>query len=123
MAIRLKSRDEGSLIAMIADEDTVAGLLLVGVGNVDEKKRSNFLVVDSKTKQTQIVEAFKQFTRREDVCMLIISQHVANQIRFLIDEYDRVVPAIVEVPSKDYPYDPAKDSLLERVKRLNGSRE
>ena len=37
---------EGSLLAMICDEDTATGLLLTGVGHVDYKKQSNFLVVD-----------------------------------------------------------------------------
>ncbi len=42
-----------------ADEDTVTGFLLAGVGNVDSKRKSNFLVVDSKTSQNDIEEAFK----------------------------------------------------------------
>ena len=37
---------EGSLLAMICDDDTATGLLLTGVGHVDYKKQSNFLVVD-----------------------------------------------------------------------------
>jgi hypothetical protein len=37
---------EGSLLAMIVDQDTATGLLLTGVGQVDLRKRSNFLIVD-----------------------------------------------------------------------------
>lgn len=37
---------EGSLLAMIVDADTATGLLLTGVGQVDIRKRSNFLIVD-----------------------------------------------------------------------------
>lgn len=43
---------------------------------------------------------------------------VANMIRFLVDSYNRPVPAILEIPSKDHPYDPAHDSVLSRVKYL-----
>lgn len=37
---------EGSLLAMIVDADTATGLLLTGVGQVDLRKRANFLIVD-----------------------------------------------------------------------------
>lgn len=37
---------DGSLLAMIVDADTATGLLLTGVGQVDIRKRSNFLIVD-----------------------------------------------------------------------------
>ncbi|KAJ4833168.1 hypothetical protein Tsubulata_037933 [Turnera subulata] len=43
---------------------------------------------------------------------------VANMIRFLVDSYDKPVPAILEIPSKDHSYDPAQDSVLSRVKYL-----
>ncbi|MBA0554926.1 hypothetical protein Golob_013999 [Gossypium lobatum] len=43
---------------------------------------------------------------------------VANMIRFLVDSYNKPVPAILEIPSKDHPYDPAHDSVLSRVKYL-----
>lgn len=46
------------------------------------------------------------------------SQQVANMIRFLVDSYNKPVPAILEIPSKDHPYDPAHDSVLSRVKYL-----
>ena len=39
---------EGALIAVIADEDTITGFLLAGVGHVDLRKNTNYLVVDSK---------------------------------------------------------------------------
>lgn len=46
---------------------------------------------------------------------------VANMIRFLVDGYNKPVPAILEIPSKDHPYDPAHDSVLSRVKYLFSS--
>jgi V-type H+-transporting ATPase subunit F len=39
-------------------------------------------------------------------------------IRFLVDGYNKPVPAILEIPSKHHPYDPAHDSVLSRVKYL-----
>ncbi|KAK7245415.1 hypothetical protein RIF29_40260 [Crotalaria pallida] len=110
--------NNSALIAMIADEDTVVGFLLAGVGNVDLRKKTNYLIVDSKTTVKQIEDAFKEFTTREDVAIVLISQYLANMIRFLVDSYNKPVPAILEIPSKDHPYDPSHDSVLSRVKYL-----
>jgi len=72
----------------------------------------------TETTVKQIEDAFKEFTAREDIAIVLISQYVANMIRFLVDGYNKPVPAILEIPSKDHPYDPAHDSVLSRVKYL-----
>lgn len=66
----------------------------------------------------QIEDAFKEFSTREDIAIVLISQYVANMIRFLVDSYNKPIPAILEIPSKDHPYDPTQDSVLSRVKYL-----
>ncbi|WOK94860.1 V-type proton ATPase subunit F [Canna indica] len=122
MAGRAQIRTNNSaLIAMIADEDTITGFLLAGVGNVDIRRKTNYLIVDSKTTVKTIEDAFKEFTSREDIAVVLISQYVANMIRFLVDSYNKPVPAILEIPSKDHPYDPAQDSVLSRVRYLFSS--
>lgn len=63
-----------ALIAIIADEDTVTGFLLAGVGNVDVRRKTNYLIVDNKTTIKQIEDAFKEFTAREDIAIVLISQ-------------------------------------------------
>eukprot|EP00898_Chlorokybus_atmophyticus_P003335 jgi/Chlat1/4001/Chrsp26S04070 len=112
---------DGGYIAMIADEDTITGFLLAGAGNVDVRRKTNFLIVDSKTTTKQIEDAFKEFTTREDVAVVLISQYIANMIRFVLDNYRKPVPAVLEIPSKDHPYDPNQDSLLARVKFMFGA--
>ncbi|KAL3849918.1 hypothetical protein ACJIZ3_011800 [Penstemon smallii] len=110
--------NNSALIAMIADEDTITGFLLAGVGNVDLRRKTNYLIVDSKITVKQIEDAFKEFTSRDDIAIVLISQYVANMIRFLVDSYHKPIPAILEIPSKDHPYDAAHDSVLSRVKYL-----
>ena len=39
-------------------------------------------------------------------------------IRQAVDSYSKPIPAILEIPSKDQPYDPNQDSILSRVKFL-----
>ncbi len=108
---------------MIGDEDSVTGLLLAGIGNVSEdaEKKKNFVVVDAKTANEDIEKAFDEFTNgRKDIAILLINQHVADKIRFRVDTYTQAFPALLEIPSKDHPYDPEKDSVLRRVRRLFG---
>ncbi|ODV76652.1 vacuolar H-ATPase 14 kDa subunit of the catalytic sector [Suhomyces tanzawaensis NRRL Y-17324] len=113
-----------SLLAAIADEDSITGLLLAGVGQVSNEpgKETNFLtVVPGKTTVEQIEEAFEKFTsERDDIAILLINQHLADLIRYKVDNYTKAFPAILEIPSKDHPYDPEKDSILKKVRRLFG---
>ncbi|KAJ3062709.1 H(+)-transporting V1 sector ATPase subunit F [Podochytrium sp. JEL0797] len=117
MSVYQKDR---SLIAVIGDEDTVTGLLLAGVGHVDSKQKPNFLVVDAKTTLPTLEETFIEFTKRKDIGIILINQHVADDIRTMMDEYQQAFPTILEIPSKDHPYDPSKDSVLKRVQKLFG---
>lgn len=113
-----------TLLAVIADEDSVTGLLLAGVGQVSSEpgKELNFLtVVPGKTSVEQVEEAFDQFTsERDDIAILLINQHVADLIRYKVEAYTNAFPAILEIPSKDHPYDPEKDLILKKVRRLFG---
>ncbi|KAL7421483.1 H(+)-transporting V1 sector ATPase subunit F [Cryptotrichosporon argae] len=108
-----------TLLAVIGDEDSVTGLLLAGIGNVDNNKK-NFLIVDAKTQTSVIEAAFQEFTERKDIAILLINQHVAERIRPTVDRYQAAFPALLEIPSKEHPYDPAKDSVLKRVQKLRG---
>ncbi|CAL5221643.1 g3870 [Coccomyxa viridis] len=111
---------DGSYLAIMGDEDTITGFLLAGVGNVDLRKKSNFLIVNEKTSVKKIEDTFKDFTNRDDIAIILINQHIANMIRHLIDGYIQPIPAILEIPSKEHPYDPSKDSILTRVKIMFG---
>lgn len=42
---------EGSFLAVMGDEDTITGFLLAGIGNVDLRKNSNFLIVNESKHQ------------------------------------------------------------------------
>lgn len=58
----------------------------------------------------------------EEACLLRTHSHlqVADRIRHRIDTYTQAFPTVLEIPSKDHPYDPEKDSVLRRVRRLFG---
>ncbi|EEH18168.1 V-type proton ATPase subunit F [Paracoccidioides brasiliensis Pb03] len=110
-------------LAVIGDEDSVTGLLLAGIGHVTDPPdlQRNFVVVDAKTETSAIEKAFHNFTQeRKDIGVLLINQHIAERIRNSVDSFTDAFPAVLEIPSKDHPYDPDKDSVLRRVRRLFG---
>ncbi|OEH78498.1 vacuolar atp synthase subunit [Cyclospora cayetanensis] len=71
-------------ICVIGDEDTVAGFLMAGIGMRDGSGRTNFLVVDTKTKRQDVERAFHDFTHRNDVGIVLINQHdsVMQRVKF-----------------------------------------
>lgn len=114
----------GKLIGVIGDEDTCVGFLLGGIGEMNKNRQPNFLVVDKNTAITDIEDSLKKFIRRDDIDIILINQNVAELVRSVIDAHTAPIPAILEIPSKDYPYDPSKDSILRRAKGLfNPERE
>lgn len=73
-----------------------------------QARRPNYLIVDKNTTVNEIEETFKDFCSRDDIAIILINQHIAEQIRFAVDEYTASIPAVLEIPSKEAPYDPAK---------------
>lgn len=109
----------GKLIGVIGDEDTVTGFILAGVGH-RTLTGENFLVVKSDTDVEEIEEAFTSLTNRSDIGILLINQFVANEIRHLLRDYEKTIPTILEIPSKDQPYDPDQDYIMQRVNMMIG---
>merc|ERR1711868_8435 len=110
----------GKLMSIIAEEDTVTGFLLGGIGQLDKERNSNFLICDAKTEQAQIEESLRTFLGRSDIGIVLITQDYAEQVRHVIDSHTAPIPTILEIPSKEKPYDPEKDSLLKRAKDMFG---
>ncbi|EDV28336.1 V-type proton ATPase subunit F [Trichoplax sp. H2] len=108
----------GRLLAVVGDEDTCTGFLLGGVGEVNAKRQKNFFVVRKDSTLGEIEEAFKHFLGRNDIAIIMINQHIADEIRHLIDKHRESIPAVLEIPSKNQPYDPSKDSILKRAKGM-----
>uniref|UniRef100_A0A7S2UUR5 V-type proton ATPase subunit F n=1 Tax=Fibrocapsa japonica TaxID=94617 RepID=A0A7S2UUR5_9STRA len=111
--------DDGKLICTIGDEDTVTGFLLAGVGQRSSGS-SNFLVVKQDTPISQVEDAFKKFTERPDVAIILINQHIANEIRHVLQDYEKTIPTVLEIPSKDHPYDPEQDYIMQRINVMLG---
>lgn len=122
MSSQAESAKHRTLIAALGDEDTITGMLLAGIGQVTNEvgKEKNFQVCDEDIKNEDLLQLFNEYVKRDDIAILLINQHLADKIRLEVDSFTDPFPAILEIPSKDHPYDPEKDSILRRVRRLFG---
>ncbi|XP_026850225.1 V-type proton ATPase subunit F [Drosophila persimilis] len=111
----INSETFGKLIGVIGDEDTCVGFLLGGIGEVSEDRERNFFVVEKDTTAAQINACFKKFLERPDIGIILINQVYADMIRPTVDAHVVPVPTVVEIPSKQHPYDASKDSVMKRA--------
>lgn len=128
---------EQRIVGIIGDEDTVTGFLLAGVGDNrvtpaqaqnsadgpgSRSAPANYYVVNPSTPLSEIEDAFTTMCNRRDIGIIIICQHIANDIRHLVAEHNAVIPCILEIPSKGQKYEAEKDFVLEKITRALGIR-
>ncbi|KAJ3312667.1 Syntaxin-6 [Boothiomyces sp. JEL0838] len=72
---------------------------------------------DGMKRMKDFIKANSDIKQQVTIIILIV---VAEMIRPMIDSYEQAFPTVLEIPSKDHPYDPAKDSVLKRISKLFG---
>jgi len=100
-------------------KDTVTGFLLAGIGHRTADS-CNFLTVKQDTKPEVVENTLKAFTQRDDIGIILINQHVANNMRHILKDYNQTIPTVLEIPSKEHPYDPEQDYIMQRVNMFLG---
>ena len=112
-----KTYPKGRLImTVIADEPTVTGFLLTGMGQRDTAGKSNYFMSSKETTNEELEKVFAQFTEDQKVGIVFIAQNLAERIRDKIielqEDEEKTLPIVMEIPSKEAEYDPRKDSML-----------
>jgi len=115
MSKKFMRNDNNLLIAIIGDEETVTGFLLAGIGERSETTKNFFII--TKEERSQIEDIFNSLIIRKDIGIILISQHIAEMIRESLDNYTEIIPTVLEIPSKNFPYSIEKDSLMMRAIR------
>ena len=105
--------DNNLLIGIIGDEETVTGFLLAGIGQRSENNKNYFIV--TKEDSYQIGVMFDSLVSRSDIGVILICQHIAKEIKEKIEEHDLIVPTILEIPSKNHPYNIEDDTIMQRA--------
>jgi V-type H+-transporting ATPase subunit F len=116
MSKKFNRNENNLLVAIIGDEETVTGFLLAGIGERSEQSK-NFFVVNSSTEKIEIEDTFNSLKSRNDIGIILISQHIAEMIRETLDKYEQITPTVLEIPSKNYPYSIEKDSIMQKACR------
>jgi len=89
-----------SVIAMIADEDTITGMLLAGAGASGPGDRRNFFICTPDTPKAELAAAFNRLTSRADVSALFVAKFAAERLQDVIAAYDGKGPVLLEIPGK-----------------------
>ena len=113
---RFVRNENNMLLGIIGDEGTVTGFLLAGIGERSENF-TNFLKVNSQTKNEQIEEFFHSLVTNKNIGIILISQDIADRIRDTLDAYNEIIPTVLEIPSKQHPYSIEKDSIMQKALR------
>ena len=106
------------LTSIIADETTVTGFLLTGMGERNKKGHYNFYIVGKDSQDGDIDKALRDILARTDIGIVLIGQDIAERVRNVIIEHEEIIPTILEIPSKNYPYDPTKDPIVYRAAQI-----
>jgi len=107
-------------IAVIGDNETVTGFLLAGVGERGDKGQTNYFVHTSDTKAAELEEVFKKFLNDRMIAVILVNQVIAqNHLRVSIDKAQGDGEKVIcEIPSKEHPYEPRTDPIVNRASRL-----
>jgi V-type H+-transporting ATPase subunit F len=61
------------LVAVIADESTVTGFLLTGIGQRNKNGEQNFMICNKETTDQQLEEGFGKLIARDDIGVILIA--------------------------------------------------
>ena len=65
----------------------------------------------------QLLDFFHSLVTRKDIRIVLILQDVAYKIREILDAYNEIIPTVLEIPSKQYPYSIEKDCIMQKTLR------
>lgn len=95
--------------SIIGDEDTVLGFGIVGV--------TGMVAVNAE----EAASAFSAMLKDRDICIIIMTEKIADMIRTTVDKYlfTESFPLIVEIPDK-HGRDPDRPGIKEMVNTAIG---
>ena len=83
------------LVGIIADETTVTGFLLTGMGERTKEGKKNYFIVDKDVTDEDIARDLKELLNRTDIGVIFVSQTVAARVPHVINEHEAIIPTIL----------------------------
>jgi len=114
------------IMSVIADESTVTGFLLTGLGQRDVSGKTNYYMTSKETTDDDLDAVVSGYIADPKIGIIFIAQNLAERCKNVINEHlndeEKILPTIMEIPSKEAEYDPTKDSMLvQAATKLFGS--
>ncbi|CAG9823593.1 unnamed protein product [Phaedon cochleariae] len=109
----LHTYEKTHLLSIIADEDTVVGFLLGGIGDLDEDDNPNYFIVTRRTTDEDIERAFYEFSNRKDIGIILIQKEASARIHNGKDLHKKRFPVVIQIPGKNGPYEICLDHIFE----------
>ncbi|VEN60888.1 unnamed protein product [Callosobruchus maculatus] len=101
-------------MGIIADEDTVCGFMLAGIGEINDKGEPNYAAVDEHTPDLEVAAQYRRLLLRKDIAILLIDHEAADRIRQTMVELAAIKdPYVVVIPDHYGPYDINIDNILD----------
>mmetsp|Transcript_39607 Transcript_39607/g.60611 ORF Transcript_39607/g.60611 Transcript_39607/m.60611 type:complete len:82 (+) Transcript_39607:3-248(+) len=69
------------LIAVVADESTVTGFLLTGIGQRNKNGEQNYYIANKDTTDQDLSNEFHRLVTRDDIGIILIAQSLAERVR------------------------------------------
>ena len=76
---------------------------------MEQDGENNLTIKIKDTALSELEETVRGFLNRGDVAIFLIFQYVADMVRHIIENYTKLTPAILEIPSKEHAYDLSKE--------------
>lgn len=87
-----------TIIAILADEDTIRSFSLTEIPSFKEPK--NFITVNHDTPEEELIGFFNELVERRDVAIVFIADFVAQKIQHVMTKYKEILPSLLEIPSR-----------------------
>lgn len=76
-------------------------------------------IVDVESTQQLVETTFKRFLRDPNIAVILLTQEISEKfLKELVQGHEGISPVILEIPSKEMPYEPKKDIVMQRAHRL-----
>lgn len=93
-----ESSSQRSLIAIMADDETLKGFALTGIPLVGNPP--NFVSVGTHTTEEELKRALQTLVARQDVAAVFIADFAYPKLKSYIAAYKQSLPCLLEIPSK-----------------------
>ncbi|KAL4675524.1 hypothetical protein H8959_009669 [Pygathrix nigripes] len=66
---------------------------------------------------------YPSVSKRDDIGIILVNQYITEMVQHALDAHQCSIPVILEIPSKEHPYDATKESILGRARGMFSAKD